>query len=70
MYARALRVLGRSAKLGLWQRPERVIAIGAGGVIVPLVGDISLIVVVWAIALLGNFTAMERVIHFRKLTKS
>ncbi len=70
-YVRArIEGLGAECKVGFMQRPERVIAIGAGGVIVPLVGDISLIVVVWAIALLGNFTAMERVIHFRKLTKS
>lgn len=70
-YVRArIEGLGAECKVGFMQRPERVIAIGAGGVIVPLIGDIGLIVVVWAIALLGNFTAMERVIHFRKLTKS
>lgn len=62
--------LGAECKVGFMQRPERIIAIGVGGLIVPLIGDIGLIVVVWAIALLGNFTAMERVIHFRKLTKS
>ncbi|MDE2801046.1 MAG: CDP-alcohol phosphatidyltransferase family protein [Gemmatimonadota bacterium] len=72
-YVRArIEGLGAECKVGFMQRPERIIAIGAGGVlaIVPLIGDIGLIVVVWAIALLGNFTAMERVIHFRKLTKS
>ena len=70
-YVRArIEGLGAECKVGFMQRPERVIAIGAGGVIVPLIGDIGLIIVVWAIALLGNFTAMERVIHFRKLTKS
>ena len=70
-YVRArIEGLGAECKVGFMQRPERVIAIGAGGVIVPLIGDIGLVVVVWAIALLGNFTAMERVIHFRNLTKS
>ena len=62
--------LGAECKVGFMQRPERIIAIGVGGLIVPLIGDIGLIVVVWAVALLGNFTAMERVFHFRKLTKS
>lgn len=62
--------LGAECKVGFMQRPERIIAIGVGGLIEPLIEDIGLIVVVWAIALLGNFTAMERVIHFRKLTKS
>ena len=61
--------LGAECKVGFMQRPERIIAIGSGGLIVPLIGDIGLIVVVWAIALLGNFTAIERVFHFRKLTK-
>ncbi|MDP6042656.1 MAG: CDP-alcohol phosphatidyltransferase family protein, partial [Candidatus Latescibacteria bacterium] len=61
--------LGAECKVGFMQRPERVIAIGVGGLIVPFIGAIGLQVVVWAVALLGNFTAMERVIHFRKLTK-
>lgn len=62
--------LGAECKVGFMQRPERIIAIGVGGLIVPLIGEIGLKVVVWTIALLGNFTAMERVFHFRKLTKS
>ena len=61
--------LGAECKVGFMQRPERIIAFGLGGLLVPLIGDIGLTVVVWAVALLGNFTAMERVFHFRKLTK-
>lgn len=62
--------LGAECKVGFMQRPERIIAIGVGGLIVPLIGTIGLIFVVWLVALLGNFTALERVFHFRKLTKS
>ena len=57
--------LGGECKVGFMQRPERVIAVGVGA----LVGEIGLKVAVWAIAVLANFTAMERVRDFRKQSK-
>lgn len=66
-YVRArIEGLGGECKVGFMQRPERIIAIGVGA----LVGEIGLSVAVWAIALLGNFTAMERIFHYRKQSKS
>ena len=58
--------LGEECKVGLMQRPERVIAIGVGA----LIGQLALTLVVWAIALLANYTALHRVLHFRKRSKS
>ena len=57
--------LGQECKVGLMQRPERVIAIGVGAI----VGTLGLQIAVWAIATLANITAVERMLHFRKLTK-
>jgi len=66
-YVRArIEGLGEACKVGFMQRPERVIAIGVGA----LVGEIGLVVAVWAIAILANITAMERVIFFKKRSKS
>ena len=57
--------LGEACKVGFMQRPERIIAIGVGA----LVGEIGLIVAVWAIAILANYTALERVFYFRRRSK-
>ena len=54
--------LGEECKVGFMQRPERVIAIGVGA----LVGEIGLTVAIWAIAFLSNYTALHRVLYFRK----
>ncbi|SVD22352.1 uncharacterized protein METZ01_LOCUS375206 [marine metagenome] len=64
--------LGEECKVGFMQRPERVIALGVGGI----VGDniyfgteyqpIGLTFAVWAIAIFANFTTLERVIHMRR----
>jgi CDP-diacylglycerol--glycerol-3-phosphate 3-phosphatidyltransferase len=58
--------LGEECKVGLMQRPERVIAIGVGA----LIGQFALTLVVWGIALLANYTALHRVLYFRKRSKS
>jgi len=54
--------LGEECKVGLMQRPERVIALGVGG----FVGTIGLTFAAWAIAILANITVIERVIHVRR----
>lgn len=57
--------LGEECKVGLMQRPERVIAIGVGA----LVGKVGLEVAIWAIAVLSNFTAIQRVLHIRSRSR-
>ena len=57
--------LGEECKVGFMQRPERVVAIGVGA----LVGEIGLMVAIWAIAILSNYTALQRVLHIRKRSK-
>ena len=56
--------LGESCKVDLMQRPERILAIAAGGI----VGGIHLVVVMWVIAFLTNFTVAERLWHVWKKT--
>ncbi len=53
--------LGQECKVGFMQRPERIIALGVGG----MVGEVGLIFAAWAIAILANVTVVERVIHVR-----
>lgn len=54
--------LGQECKVGFMQRPERVIALGVGG----MVGTSGLTFAAWAIAILANFTVLERVLHVRR----
>ena len=58
--------LGEECKVGFMQRPERVIALGVGG----LVGPMGLTVAAWAIAILSNFTVIERVLHVQRQTRA
>jgi CDP-diacylglycerol---glycerol-3-phosphate 3-phosphatidyltransferase len=55
--------LGEECKVGFMQRPERVIAIGVGA----LLGREALMVVMWAVAVLANYTVLERMWHLRKI---
>jgi CDP-diacylglycerol--glycerol-3-phosphate 3-phosphatidyltransferase len=57
--------LGETCKVGLMQRPERVLAIAAGGII----GVKTLAVVMWIIAFLTHFTVAERLWHVWKKTR-
>ena len=54
--------LGEECKIGFMQRPERVIALGVGGV----VGVIGLPFAAWTIAILSNITVLERVFYVRR----
>jgi CDP-diacylglycerol--glycerol-3-phosphate 3-phosphatidyltransferase len=60
--------LGEECKVGFMQRPERVIAIGVGALVgeIGTLGPVGITIAVWAIAVLANFTALHRVLHFRK----
>ncbi|HSV93562.1 MAG TPA: hypothetical protein VLH81_10820, partial [Desulfobacterales bacterium] len=48
--------LGLSAKVGIMQRPERIVVLGAGALIHP----VALTIAIWMVALFANFTALQR----------
>jgi CDP-diacylglycerol--glycerol-3-phosphate 3-phosphatidyltransferase len=51
--------LGFEAKAGMMQRAERILFLGFGALIHPLVFKLSL----WLVAILANFTALQRIRH-------
>jgi len=57
--------LGEECKVGVMQRGERVVAIAVGA----LIGVRALVIVIWIIALLANFTVAERLWHVWRKTK-
>jgi CDP-diacylglycerol--glycerol-3-phosphate 3-phosphatidyltransferase len=48
--------LGLSAKVGMMQRPERIVFLGAGALIHPN----ALAIAIWMVAVFANFTALQR----------
>lgn len=48
--------LGEECKVGFMQRPERILCVGIGA----LIGRPGLTVVIWVVALLSNYTVVER----------
>jgi CDP-diacylglycerol---glycerol-3-phosphate 3-phosphatidyltransferase len=68
-YTRAkAEALGVECKVGLMQRAERVVLLGAGGALTPLAGAIRsewqyapLLIALGLIAVLANYTALERI---------
>jgi CDP-diacylglycerol--glycerol-3-phosphate 3-phosphatidyltransferase len=57
-YARArAESLGFNAKIGIMQRPERIVLIGLGA----LVHIVAFELAIWLIAILANFTALQRI---------
>ncbi|NOX37482.1 MAG: CDP-alcohol phosphatidyltransferase family protein [Calditrichaeota bacterium] len=57
--------LGYDCKVGLMQRPERIVYIGFGAILHALILEI----VIWMVAILANFTAFQRMQHVWKLEK-
>jgi len=53
--------LGFECKVGLLQRPERILLLAAGGLIHPY----ALVTAIWIIAIGANFTAIQRIVHIR-----
>lgn len=68
-YSRArAEALGVECKVGMMQRPERVVLLGLGGLLIPVFRAFDpawqyapLLVALGAIAVLANFTALERI---------
>lgn len=57
--------LGYACKVGIMQRPERIVYICAGA----LIHEYVLMVAVWMIAILANFTALQRMHHVWNLER-
>ncbi len=57
--------LGYECKVGIMQRPERIVYIGISSLIHPYLLEL----VVWMIAILANFTAIQRMHHVWRLEK-
>jgi CDP-diacylglycerol--glycerol-3-phosphate 3-phosphatidyltransferase len=63
-YARArAEGLGVDCEVGILQRPERVVLLGIG----LLFPDLLLAPVVWGLAAVANATAVQRILHVRRL---
>ncbi len=54
--------LGFEARIGLMQRPERIVIIGLGALIHP----IALKFAMWLVAFFANYTAAQRIIYVYK----
>lgn len=57
--------LGYSCKVGIMQRAERIVYIGVSA----LIHEYILLVVIWMIAILANFTAIQRMYHVWNLER-
>jgi len=57
--------LGYECKVGIMQRPERIVYVGVSSLIHPYLLE----VVIWMIAILANFTAIQRMYHVWKLER-
>ena len=69
--------LGFEAKVGMMQRPERIVAIGAGALLYFPIFRISFLhvenygitlldIAIWAVAIFANYTAIHRIVHVYK----
>lgn len=76
-YTRArAEALGVDCEVGMMQRPERVVALGLGGLLVPVAAAVGpewkyapLLVALGLIAVLANFTAIERIYSVYKVAR-
>ena len=57
--------LGFDCKVGMLQRPERIVFLGLGSII----GIDALKIAVWIVAIFANITAIHRLTHIYKLDK-
>ena len=58
--------LGQECKVGLMQRPERVVLTALGAILTPPLGLWALLIPQLLIALLANLTAIVRILHVRR----
>jgi len=62
--------LGLECKIGMMQRTERITYISVGAVIgdLPYVHEVFLMAAIWIIAVLANYTAIQRMFHLYRAT--
>jgi CDP-diacylglycerol--glycerol-3-phosphate 3-phosphatidyltransferase len=66
-YVRArAEALGYECKIGIMQRPERIVYIGFASLIHPYILE----VVIWMVAILANFTAIQRIYYIWELERA
>ena len=58
--------LGFDSKVGIMQRPERIVFLGLGALIHP----VTLKVAIWLVAIFANFTALQRIRHTHKQSEA
>ncbi len=58
--------LGFKCNVGILQRAERLILLGAGG----LIHEVTLVVAIWIIAVMSNVTAIQRIVFIWKEDQS
>ena len=58
--------LGFDSKVGIMQRPERIVFLGLGALIHP----VALKFAIWLVAIFANFTALQRIRHAHKQSKT
>jgi CDP-diacylglycerol--glycerol-3-phosphate 3-phosphatidyltransferase len=58
--------LGFDSKVGVMQRPERIVFLGLGALIHP----VALKFAIWLVAIFANFTALQRIRHAHKQSET
>ena len=63
--------LGFECNIGMMQRPERIAYIAVGAIIgkLPVINELFLILAIWVIAILSNYTAVQRLVYVYKSSK-
>ncbi|OGF97613.1 MAG: hypothetical protein A2Z06_01665 [Candidatus Glassbacteria bacterium RBG_16_58_8] len=70
-YTRArAEALGFRCLVGFLQRPERVVFIGFGAILSAVAGEVVLVVVIYLVAILSVFTAVQRMVHVYTSSRS
>ncbi len=64
--------LGMECKIGIMQRPERMTFLALGAILgaIPFTDHFLMILALWLIAILGNFTVIQRIVYIRNQLKS
>ena len=63
--------LGIECQVGIMQRPERIAYISVGAIIgdLPIINELFLMLAIWVIAILSNYTAIQRIVYVYEKTK-
>ena len=64
--------LGIECKIGIMQRPERMTYLALGAILgaVPHTDHFLMILALWLIAILGNYTVIQRIVYIRNQLKT